>query len=87
MFIKNISQYFKHSFQVYYLNIKIYMLNYKNKFKRKKMSNNFFPLTAEELFNRINKIPKVKFAVLPTPLEFLPNISKELEINLRINFN
>ena len=48
------------------------------------MSNNFFPLTAEELFNRINKIPKVKFAMLPTSLEYLPNISKELEINLYI---
>ena len=48
------------------------------------MSNNFFPLTAEELFNRINKIPKVKFATLPTSLEYLPNISKELEINLYI---
>jgi len=45
------------------------------------MSNNFFPLTAEELFNRINKIPKVKLAMLPTSLEYLPNISKELEIN------
>ena len=48
------------------------------------MSNNFFPLTAEELVNRINKIPKVKLAVLPTPLEYLPNISKDLEINLYI---
>ena len=48
------------------------------------MSNNFFPLTAEELVNRINKIPKVKLAVLPTPLEYLPNISKDLKINLYI---
>ena len=48
------------------------------------MSNNFFPLTAEELVNRINKIPKVKLAFLPTPLEYLPNISKDLEINLYI---
>ena len=38
------------------------------------MSNNFFPLTAEELFNRINKIPKIKFAMLPTPLDYLPLI-------------
>ena len=48
------------------------------------MSNNFFPLTAEELFNRINKIPKIEFAMLPTSLDYLPNISKELEINLYI---
>tara|TARA_B100000029_G_scaffold397526_1_gene395832 strand:+ start:11779 stop:12825 length:1047 start_codon:yes stop_codon:yes gene_type:complete len=48
------------------------------------MSNNFFPLSAEELVRRINKIPKVELAMLPTALEFLPNISKELEINLYI---
>ena len=48
------------------------------------MSNNFFPLTAEELVKRINKIPKVKLSMLPTALEYLPNISKELEINLFI---
>jgi len=48
------------------------------------MSNNFIPLSANELVKRINKIPKVKLANLPTPLEFLPNISKELEINLFI---
>ena len=46
------------------------------------MSNNFFPLTSEELVKRINKIPKVNLAILPTPLEYLPNMSKELEINL-----
>ena len=46
------------------------------------MSNNFFPLSAEELIKRINKIPKVKLAMLPTALEYLPNISNELEINL-----
>ena len=48
------------------------------------MSNNFFPLTADELYKRINKIPKVSLAMLPTALEYLPNISKELEINLYI---
>ena len=48
------------------------------------MSNNFFPLTADELVRRINKIPKVKLAMLPTALEYLPNMSKELEINLYI---
>ena len=48
------------------------------------MSNNFFPLTADELVKRINKIPKVKLAMLPTALEYLPNISKELEINLYV---
>jgi len=48
------------------------------------MSNNFSPLTAKELVERINKIPQVSLAMLPTPLEFLPNISKELEINLYI---
>ena len=48
------------------------------------MSNNFFPLSAEELIERINKIPKVKLAMLPTSLEYLPNISQELEINLYI---
>ena len=48
------------------------------------MSNNFFPLSAEELIKRINKIPKVKLAMLPTALEYLPNISGELEINLYI---
>jgi len=46
------------------------------------MSNNF--LTSEELVKRINKFPRVKLAMLPTPLEYLPNISKELEINLYI---
>ena len=48
------------------------------------MSNNFIPLSANELVKRINNIPKVELANLPTPLEFLPNISKELEINLFI---
>jgi len=48
------------------------------------MPNNFFPLTAEELVKRINKIPKVNLATLPTALEYMPNISKELEINLYI---
>ena len=45
---------------------------------------NFFPLSAEELLNRINNIPKIKLAMLPTALEYLPNISNELEINLYI---
>jgi len=48
------------------------------------MSNNFFPLTAEELINRINKIPKIQLATLPTSLDYLPNISKDLKINLYI---
>ena len=48
------------------------------------MSNNFLPLTVKELVKRINKIPKVNLAILPTPLEYLPNISKELEINLYV---
>jgi len=48
------------------------------------MSNNFFPLTVDELVKRINKIPKVKLAMLPTALEYLPNMSKELEINLYV---
>ena len=48
------------------------------------MSNIFIPLSANELIKKINDIPKVELANLPTPLEFLPNISKELEINLYI---
>ena len=42
------------------------------------MNNNFNPLSAEELTSRINKIPRVNLAQLPTVLEFAPNISKEL---------
>ena len=48
------------------------------------MLNKFIPLTAAELAKRINKLPKVELAVLPTPLEHLPNLSKDLEINLYI---
>ena len=48
------------------------------------MNNNFNPLSAEELISRINKIPRVSLAQLPTVLEFAPNISKELGINLYI---
>ena len=48
------------------------------------MSNNFIPLSSNELVKRISKVPKVELANLPTPLEFLPNVSKELEINLYI---
>ena len=48
------------------------------------MSSNFVPLTALELVTRINKIPRVNLAQLPTALEFAPNISKELNINLYI---
>ena len=48
------------------------------------MSSNFVPLTALELVARINKIPRVNLAQLPTALEFAPNISKELNINLYI---
>lgn len=48
------------------------------------MNNNFNPLSAEELISRINKIPRISLAQLPTVLEFAPNISKELGINLYI---
>ena len=48
------------------------------------MNNNFVSLTAHELVNRINNIPRVSLASLPTALEFAPNISKELDINLYI---
>ena len=49
------------------------------------MKSNFNPLSAEELVFRINKIPRVQLAQLPTVLEYAPNISKELNINLYIN--
>ena len=48
------------------------------------MNSNFNPLSAEELFSRINKIPRISLAQLPTALEYAPNISKELNINLYI---
>ena len=48
------------------------------------MSKNFIPLSSDELIKRINKIPRIELAMLPTPLEYLPNISKDLEINLYI---
>ena len=48
------------------------------------MNSNFVPLSASELVEKINKIPRVDLAQLPTPLEFAPNISKELGINLFI---
>ena len=48
------------------------------------MRSNFVPLTAQELVARINKIPRVSLALLPTILEFAPNISKELGIKLYI---
>ena len=48
------------------------------------MNNNFVPLSAGELVSKINKIPRINFAQLPTALEFAPNISKELNINLYI---
>ena len=48
------------------------------------MNSNFTPLSAEELITKINKIPRVSLALLPTVLEFAPNISKELNINLYI---
>ena len=48
------------------------------------MNSNFVPLTAKELVAKINKIPRVNLAQLPTALEFAPNISKELNINLYI---
>ena len=48
------------------------------------MQNDFLPLTCNELINKISSIPKIQLANLPTPLEYLPNISKDLEINLYI---
>ena len=48
------------------------------------MNNNFNPLSAEELISRINKIPRVNLAQLPTVLEFAHNISKQLGIHLYI---
>ena len=48
------------------------------------MKSNFNPLSAEELVSRISKIPRVQLAQLPTVLEYAPNISKELNINLFI---
>ena len=48
------------------------------------MNSNFAPLSAEELITKINGIPRVSLALLPTVLEFAPNISKELNINLYI---
>ena len=45
------------------------------------MNNNFVSLSAKELIAKINKIPRVNLALLPTVLEFAPNISKELNIN------
>lgn len=48
------------------------------------MQNDFLPLTCNDLINKISSIPKIQLANLPTPLEYLPNISKDLEINLYI---
>ena len=48
------------------------------------MSSNFVPLSSPELVSRIKKIPRVNLAQLPTALEFAPNISRELNINLYI---
>ena len=48
------------------------------------MNSNFNPLSSEELVSRINKIPRIRLAQLPTVLEYAPNISKELNINLYI---
>ena len=48
------------------------------------MNSNFNPLSSEELVSRINKIPRIHLAQLPTVLEHAPNISKELNINLYI---
>ena len=48
------------------------------------MNSNFNPLSPEELVSRINKIPRIPLAQLPTVLEYAPNISKELNINLYI---
>ena len=48
------------------------------------MNINFNPLSPEELVSRINKISRIRLAQLPTALEYAPNISKELNINLYI---
>lgn len=48
------------------------------------LNNNFKPLTSHQLIKKINRIPRIQLANLPTPLEYLPNMSKELEINLYI---
>ena len=48
------------------------------------MNSNFNPLSPEELVSRINRIPRIRLAQLPTALEYAPNISKELNINLYI---
>ncbi len=48
------------------------------------MNTNFVPLSAHELVDKINKIPRVNLALLPTVLEYAPNISKDLDINLYI---
>ena len=48
------------------------------------MNSKFSPLSAEELVTKINKIPRIYLAQLPTALEYAPNISKELNINLYI---
>ena len=48
------------------------------------MTKNFSPITAEKLIKIINKLPRLKLALLPTPLEHLPNLSKDLGINLYI---
>jgi len=48
------------------------------------VSNKFIPLKANELISKIDKIPRIDLAILPTPLEYLPNMSKELNINLYI---
>ena len=48
------------------------------------MNSNFVPLSAKELIAKIDKIPRVNLALLPTVLEFAPNISKDLNINLYI---
>ena len=39
------------------------------------MNSNFVRLSVSELVEKINKIPRVDLAQLPTPLEFAPTIS------------
>ena len=48
------------------------------------MNSKFNPLSVKELVTKINKIPRIYLAQLPTALEYAPNISKELNINLYI---
>ena len=56
----------------------------KSNYESKDFYKIYIDFPRNELIKRINKIPRIELAILPTPLEYLPNISKELEINLYI---